>query len=105
MNKERKPEERMNQGPLVPEQEGNNKDFRRKSLIMKRLDYFFIALFLLFGAIVVTAYYMHEIYAMFTELAEMTEPKQEVTERPVPQIGGQMIPAVHDHGVTEDGIW
>ena len=37
MDKERKPEERMNQGPLVPEQVGNLQKTKKKTLIMKML--------------------------------------------------------------------
>ena len=95
MDKERKPEERMNQGPLVPEQVGNLQKTKKKTLIMKMLDAFLVALLVLLSVIVVVFMFeiVHQISAMFTELtelAEKTEPKQEVTKRPVPHILGGM---------------
>ena len=85
MNKERKPEERMNQGPPVPEQIGNLQKTKKKTLILKMLDAFLIALLVLSSVIVVVSMFVHHISAMFTKLlAEKTEPK--------PYIGG--VPAV-----------
>ena len=99
MDKERKPEERMNQGPLVPEQVGNLPKTKKKTLIMKMLDAFLIALLVLSSVIVVVSMFGHHISAMFTKsLAEKTEPD--------PQIEGGM-PAeprgIPDHGFTGSG--
>ena len=94
MDKERKPEVRMNQGPLVPEQIGNLQKTKKKTLIMKMLDAFLIALLVLSSVIVVVSMFGHHISAMFTKsLAEKTEPKQEVTEGPDSHIQGRMPPA------------
>ena len=89
MNKERKPEERMNQGPPVPEQIGNLQKTKKKTLILKMLDAFLIALLVLSSVIVVVSMFVHHISAMFTKsLAEKTE----LTEGPNPQIGGAVHP-------------
>ena len=91
MDKERKPEERMNQGPLVPEQVGNLQKTKKKTLIMKMLDAFLVALLVLSSVIVAVFMYGHHLAKSFERVK--TEPKQEVRKRPEPQIhGGMMLP-------------
>lgn len=91
MDKERKPEERMNQGPLVPEQVGNLQKTKKKTLIMKMLYAFLVALLVLSSVIVAVFMYGHQLVTKSFERVK-TEPKQEVTERPEPHILGQAIP-------------
>ena len=90
MDKERKPEERMNQGPLVPEQVGNLQKTKKKTL-MKMLEPFLVALLVLSSVIVAVFMYGHHLVTK--SLAEKTEPKQEVTEGPDSHIQGRMPPA------------
>ena len=109
MDKERKPEERMNQGPLVPEQIGNLQKTKKKTLIMKMLDAFLIALLVLSSVIVVVSMFGHHISAMFTKLlAEKTEPKPYIGGVPyVPEPGiGEHNGGEHDgEPVCEPGTW
>ena len=92
MDKERNPEERMNQGPLVPEQIGNLQKTKKKTLIMKMLEPFLVALLVLSSVIVAVFMYGHHLVTKSFERVK-TEPKQEVRKRPEPQIrGGMMLP-------------
>ena len=68
MDKERKPEERMNQGPLVPEQVGNLPKTKKKTLILKMLNAFLIALLVLSSVIVVVSMFGHHISAILKSL-------------------------------------
>ena len=110
MDKERKPEERMNQGPLVPEQEGNLPKTKKKTLIMKMLDAFLIALLVLSSVIVVVSMFGHEIFAILRgELVIVPEsaisggkpavPSLRIAE---PGINAQHNDVLHNVPVTEN---
>ena len=106
MDKERKPEERMNQGPLVPEQIGNLPKTKKKTLIMKMLDAFLVALLLLAIAITVVSMYGHEIFALFKLVAEKEKPEHAQIRIPDSCINGGKpavpSPRIPAHGVPEN---
>ncbi len=108
MNKERKPEERMNQGPLVPEQIGNLQKTKKKTLIMKMLDAFLVALLSLVIAITVVSMFGHHIYALFKLVAEKEKPEHEqirIKLDPAPCINGgkPAVPREFPEPEADDG--